>query len=407
MSDASTPGTRPLGALVAHADLRRPARHLRAGPGHGALRRRRHRVPRLHHRPRRGVAGSRPPGRGRCGGRAGQDTQPRVEPVRQHTGARGRPHHRPPHQRRHRPGRGSGLLRQLGRRGERVRAQAGPPLGRPRPPRRDQRRQRVPRPHAGHADRHRAAREAGAVRAAARGFRARALRRRRRAGQGARPRHGRRRPAGAAAGRGRGHGPELGLPGRGASTLHRAQRAAHARRGADRPRADRALVRLPGAGARARRGDDGQGPRQRHAGRRLLGPGGGGGGLRSGRPRIDVRRTAPRPGRGQGDAGRDGVRGRSRRAREQGERLADGLARLPGVVSVRGAGLLLAAQLDGAGGQGGGGLGVGARPVGEPRAARRHPRGTAPAGARRRDRHGARGSSARRSPPRCRRGGSR
>jgi acetylornithine/N-succinyldiaminopimelate aminotransferase len=35
-----------------------------------------------------------------------------------------------------------------------------------------------------------------------------------------------------------------------------------------------------------------------------------------------------------------------RRAREEGQRLADGLATLPGVVSVRGAGLLLAAQLE-------------------------------------------------------------
>jgi acetylornithine/N-succinyldiaminopimelate aminotransferase len=34
-----------------------------------------------------------------------------------------------------------------------------------------------------------------------------------------------------------------------------------------------------------------------------------------------------------------------RRAREEGQRLAAGLAALPGVVSVRGAGLLLAAQL--------------------------------------------------------------
>ena len=42
-----------------------------------------------------------------------------------------------------------------------------------------------------------------------------------------------------------------------------------------------------------------------------------------------------------------------RRARGAGARLADGLARLPGVVSVRGAGLLLAAQLRGARGQDG------------------------------------------------------
>ena len=82
--------------------------------------------------------------------------QPRLEPLRQHAGARGGPHHRPADQRRHRPGRRPGLLRQLGGRGQRVRAQAGPALGRPRPPRGDQRRQLVPRPHAGHAHRHRA-----------------------------------------------------------------------------------------------------------------------------------------------------------------------------------------------------------------------------------------------------------
>ena len=88
-----------------------------------------------------------------------------------------------------------------------------------------------------------------------------ALRRRRRARQGARPRHRGRRAARAAPGRGRGRGPELGLPGRGAVAVHRAQRAAHARRGPDRPRPHRALVRLPGPGPRARRRDDGQGAR--------------------------------------------------------------------------------------------------------------------------------------------------
>ena len=115
--------------------------------------------------------------------------------------------------------------------------EAGPPLGGRRPPCGDQRRQLVPRPHAGHADRHGPAREAGAVPTPARGFRARPLRRRRRARQGARPRHRGRRAARAAPGRGRRRGPELGLPRRGAVAVHRAQRPPHARRGADRARA--------------------------------------------------------------------------------------------------------------------------------------------------------------------------
>ena len=58
----------------------------------------------------------------------------RVEPVRHRAGGRGRPHARPAARRR-RPG----LLLQLGGRGQRVRHQAGPQVGRPRPPRRGQR----------------------------------------------------------------------------------------------------------------------------------------------------------------------------------------------------------------------------------------------------------------------------
>ena len=65
-------------------------------------------------------------------------------------------------------------------------------------------------------------------------------------------------------------------------------------------------------GLRARRRDHGKGAGQRHAGRRLLGPGRGGGGVRSRRPRLDLRRAAARAGRGEGDAGRHGGRGRVR-----------------------------------------------------------------------------------------------
>ena len=101
-------------------------------------------------------------------------------------------------QRRDGAGRRPGLLRQLGGGGQRMRAQAGPALGWRRSPRRHQRGQRLSRPHARHLDRDRPAREASALPAAARGLRARALRRRRRARQGARRRDGGRRVARAA-----------------------------------------------------------------------------------------------------------------------------------------------------------------------------------------------------------------
>ena len=99
-------------------------------------------------------------------------------------------------------------------------------------------------------------------------------------------------------------------------------------------------------GLRARRGDHGQGTGQRHADRRLLGPGRSGGGLRARRSRLHLRRSAAGP---LGRRGRPWpswrpktcAAGRSGRA----PRCAAGLAALPGVVSVRGAGLLLAAQL--------------------------------------------------------------
>ena len=53
--------------------------------------------------------------------------------------------------------------------------------------------------------------------------------------------------------------------------MRRTADPAHARRGADRPRAHRTVVRLPARGHRARRRHDGQGARQRRAGRRVLG----------------------------------------------------------------------------------------------------------------------------------------
>ena len=75
-------------------------------------------------------------------------------------------------------------------------------FGRPRPPRRGQRLRLVPRPHPRHPPRHRPARQARGVPAAARGLPPRRLGRPRRARGGPRP-VGRRRAARAGAGRGR------------------------------------------------------------------------------------------------------------------------------------------------------------------------------------------------------------
>ena len=106
-----------------------------------------------------------------------------------------------------------------------------------------------------------------------------------------------------------------------------------------------------------------------------------------GRPRVDLRRPAAGAGRGQGDAGRHGGRGRLP------PRPGGGCA--PRRRAGRAAGRRLGARgrpaaggpARGAGGQGGRGVGAGARPAGQPGAARRRPGGAAAAGARRRDRH--------------------
>ena len=260
---------------------------------------------------------------------------------------------------------GPGFLRQLGGRGERVRAEAGPALGGRRPPRRHQHRQRVPRPHAGHADRDGPAREAGAVPAAARGLRARALRRRRRAGQGARPRDGGRRLLEPIQGEGGVVVPSSDYLGAVRELCTRAQRAADARRDPDRARPHGPLVRVPGPGARARRRDHGQGARQRHARRRVLGARRGGRRVRAGRPRLDLRRPAAGARRGQGDARRDGGRGRVR-PRPSGRGAA---GRGPGRAARRRLGARRRAAAGSAavdaGRQGGGGQGAGAGPAGE------------------------------------------
>ncbi len=70
-----------------------------------------------------------------------------------------------------------------------------------------------------------------------------------------------------------------------APAVRRAGPADHGRRGPDRPRPHRPVVRLPAPGRRPRRGDDGQGAGQRRADRRLLGPARRRRGLRARRPR--------------------------------------------------------------------------------------------------------------------------
>ena len=166
------------------------------------------------------------------------------------------------------------LLRQLRCRGQRVRDQARPALRpaarRPRALPRDLRVRLVPRPHARHARRDRSAAEAGDVRAAAVGLPPGRVRRSRRA----RGRDGRPRLRGAArggAGRGRCAAGAGRLPAGGAPPVRRARSAVDRRRGADRSRPHRSLVRVRARRRGARHRHHGQGARQRHADRCLLG----------------------------------------------------------------------------------------------------------------------------------------
>jgi hypothetical protein len=249
------------------------------GPGRPAL-------PRPAVGPRRDEPRPQPSRGGRCAGRAGPHPRARLEPLRHRARLAGRPHPRPAA--RHRPAgmarggpAGAGVLRQLRRRGQRVRAEAGPPVRGAGPPRRGQRPRLVPRPHPGHAPRHRPALEARGVPAPAGGLPARRVVRPRGARGG--PRSDRRRGAArAGAGGGRGQPGHRGvLPGRPAP-LRRARDPLHGRRGADRAGSLRRLVRPPAPRGGARRGDDGQGPRQRRAHRGVLGQGRGRSRLRAG-----------------------------------------------------------------------------------------------------------------------------
>ena len=116
--------------------------------------------------------------------------------------------------------------------------------------------------------------------------------------------------------------------------LRRAGHPVHGRRGADRPRPDRLVVRPPAARCRARRGHDGQGARQRRADRGVLGQARRGRRLRARRPRHHLRRPAPRHRRRPGRARGDGGRGRPR-SRSAGGGAAHRAARTPSTASPR------------------------------------------------------------------------
>ena len=203
-------------------------------------------------------------------------------------------------------GRRQGLLLQLRRRGQRVRDQARPALRRAAAGYVVVSRLRlVPRPDAGHAARHRPAGQARGrsrrcPRASATSPTATSTRSARpRPAPSSRPSCSRRSRARAASSPRR-----PGYLAGGAPALRRARHPADPRRDPDRPRADRAWFALPARRRPARRRDDGQGARQRRAGRRLLGPRRGRRRLRARRPRIDLRRPAACHGGGAGDARR-------------------------------------------------------------------------------------------------------
>ena len=135
-------------------------------------------------------------------------------------------------------------------------------------------------------------------------------------------------------------------PGRPAA-VRRARHPVHGRRGADRPRAHRPVVRLPALRRAARRRDDGQGARQRPADRRVLGAGRRGRRVRARRPRHDVRRPAARHRDRASRAGGDGAHrraGAGARCRRAPHRRR--CAELDGCRRRAGLGLLIAAQLD-------------------------------------------------------------
>ena len=162
------------------------------------------------------------------------------------------------------------LLHQLRRRVERVRHQAGPQVGRARPPLRRQRARQLPRAHAGDAGGDRPAEQARAVPADAGGLQARRLGRSRRDA-----RRGRRIGGGGAdravAGRGRRQPGTARLSRGDPAAVRRDRGADDGRRDPDRVRPHRTVVRVRAHGRRARRRHARQGDGQRDAGRRVLG----------------------------------------------------------------------------------------------------------------------------------------
>ena len=190
-------------------------------------------------------------------GRAGRDADPHLEPLSHHASGRARGEALPG------VGHGSRVLLQLRRGSERGRDQARAPL-RPSEGDRSAHGHRdgaeLPRPHHGHADRHRIAQGPGGIRAAPHGLRPRAVQRFRGGPAGGRAQQEHRRDArGADPGRRRHRGAGPGVPLEAACDLRRAGLAPHAGRGADRNRPHRSLVRVPARGHPARRDEPGQG----------------------------------------------------------------------------------------------------------------------------------------------------
>ena len=111
------------------------------------------------------------------------------------------------------------------------------------------------------------------------------------------------------------------------AAVRRARGAAHRRRGADRARSHRPVVRVRARRRRARHRHDGEGARQRRADRRVLGARRRRRRVRARRPRHDLRRPAARRARRARGARRDGARKtRPARAARAGARLV-GVAR--------------------------------------------------------------------------------
>ena len=161
----------------------------------------------------------------------------------------------------------AGVLRQLGHRGQRGGLQDHPAH---RAHQTRCRRRRLPRPHHGLARADRPAVQAGPVRTAARRSHPRPVRRRRRAGRRGHRRDGRGVPR-ADHGGGRRRHPASRLPGRRSRVDRPARCTARARRGADRHRTHRHVLRPPARRHHARLGHAGKGIGRRAADRRLPG----------------------------------------------------------------------------------------------------------------------------------------